>query len=61
MGGSRSQASKLAKNRVRLYLTLDSACKVFHQMTTANQEQSSQEEGRGLPAKWREPFALGSK
>ena len=47
VGGSRPQASKLAKNRVRLYLTLRRAGKAFHQMATANQEQSSQEEGRG--------------
>lgn len=47
MGGSRPQASKLAKNRARLYLTLGRAGKAFHQTAAANQEQSSQEEGRG--------------
>lgn len=48
VGGSRPQASKLAKNRVRLYLTLGRAGKAFHQTAAANQKQSSQEEGRGV-------------
>lgn len=47
VGGSRPQASKLAKNRIRLYLTLARAGRAFHQMSTANHEQSSQGEGRG--------------
>lgn len=47
VGGSRPQASKWAKNRIRLYLTLVRAGRAFHQMITANHEQSSQKEGRG--------------
>lgn len=47
VGGSRPQASKLAKNRIQLYLTLARAGKAFHEMRTDNHEQSSQEEGRG--------------
>lgn len=65
VGGSRPQASKLAKNRVRLYLSLGRAGKAFHQRAAANQEQSFQEVDRSvgvcLPVKWQGPFVLGSK
>lgn len=47
MGGSRPQAPKLAKNRIRLYLTVARAGRAFHQKSTTKHEQSSQEEGRG--------------
>lgn len=47
VGGSRPQASKQAKNRIKLYLTLVRAGRAFHQLSTANHEQSSQEEGKG--------------
>lgn len=40
VGGSRPQDLKLAKNRIRLYLTLARADRAFHQMSTANQPRA---------------------
>lgn len=63
VGGSRPQASKPAKNRIRLYLTLVRAGRAFHQMSTANHEQSFQggQGCGGLPANSKDYFVLGWK